>query len=39
LSMISSLYRWHLAESEASAELVADTIIGYLYDGIIVPRR
>ena len=39
LSMISSLYRWHLAESEASAELVADTIIGYLYDGITAPRH
>lgn len=39
LSMISSLYRWHLAESQASAELVADTIIGYLYDGIVTPRH
>jgi AcrR family transcriptional regulator len=39
LSMISSLYRWHLAESNASAELVADTIIGYLYDGILAPPR
>ncbi len=39
LSMISSLYRWHLAENEASAELVADTIIGYLYDGILAPPR
>jgi TetR/AcrR family transcriptional regulator, cholesterol catabolism regulator len=39
LSMISSLYRWHLAEDEASAELVADTIIGYLYDGILAPAR
>jgi AcrR family transcriptional regulator len=39
LSMISSLYRWHVAESEASAELVADTIVGYLYDGILAPPR
>ncbi len=38
LAMISSLNRWHLAESEASAELVADTIIGYLYEGIAAPR-
>jgi len=39
LAMISSLYRWHIAENEASAELVADTIIGYLYDGILAPSR
>ena len=39
LSMISSLHRWHLAENEASAELIADTIIGYLYDGILIPNR
>lgn len=38
LSMISSLYRWHLSEDDSSAELVADTIIGYLYDGILTRR-
>jgi AcrR family transcriptional regulator len=38
LSMISSLYRWHLSEDDSSAELVADTIIGYLYDGILARR-
>jgi AcrR family transcriptional regulator len=38
MSMISSLFRWHLAESETSAELVAETIIGYLYEGITVGR-
>jgi AcrR family transcriptional regulator len=39
LAMISSLYRWHLAESQASAELVADTIVGYLYEGIALPQH
>jgi AcrR family transcriptional regulator len=39
LSMISSLYRWHLAENDTSAELVADTIVGYIYDGILAPTR
>jgi TetR/AcrR family transcriptional regulator, cholesterol catabolism regulator len=39
LSMISSLYRWHLSEDETSANLVADTIIGYLYEGILAPSR
>ena len=39
LSMISSLYRWHLAESATSAELIADAIIGYLYDGITPARH
>ncbi|WP_051342632.1 TetR/AcrR family transcriptional regulator [Pseudonocardia spinosispora] len=38
LSMISSLHRWHLAEDQVSAELVADTIIGYLYEGILTGR-
>lgn len=38
LSMISSLYRWHLSEDDSSAELVADTIVGYLYDGILTRR-
>jgi AcrR family transcriptional regulator len=38
MSMISSLYRWHLSESATSAELIADTIIGYLYDGITLRR-
>jgi TetR/AcrR family transcriptional regulator, cholesterol catabolism regulator len=35
LSMISSSYRWHLSGNRSSADLVADTIIGYLYDGIL----
>jgi AcrR family transcriptional regulator len=39
LSTVSSLYRWHSSENEASADLVADTIIGYLYDGILAPRH
>jgi AcrR family transcriptional regulator len=39
LSTVSSLYRWHSSENEASADLVADTIIGYLYDGILAPRQ
>lgn len=34
LAMVSSLYRWHVAESASSAQLVADTIVSYLYDGI-----
>ncbi|MGV0790171.1 TetR/AcrR family transcriptional regulator [Mycolicibacterium sp. XJ1819] len=34
LSMMSSLHRWRLAENEASAELVTDTIVSYLYEGI-----
>jgi TetR/AcrR family transcriptional regulator, cholesterol catabolism regulator len=38
MGMISSLHRWHLAESEASAELVTDMIISYLYEGIL-PQR
>jgi AcrR family transcriptional regulator len=38
LAMISSLHRWHLTEDLASAELMADTIIGYLYDGILSHR-
>lgn len=35
LSMISSLYRWHQSEDERSAGLVADTIISYLYEGVL----
>lgn len=35
LSMISSLYRWHVSEDPSSANLVADTIIGYLFEGIL----
>jgi AcrR family transcriptional regulator len=38
MSMISSLYRWHLVENATSAELVADTIVGYLYEGILLGR-
>lgn len=39
LSMISSLYRWHLSEDERSASLVADTIISYLYEGVLARPR
>ena len=35
MGMISSLHRWHLAESEASAELVTDMMISYIYEGIL----
>ncbi len=35
LSMISSSYRWHLAGNRSSADLVGDTIISYLYDGML----
>jgi TetR/AcrR family transcriptional regulator, cholesterol catabolism regulator len=38
LAMISSLYRWHLAENEPAAELVADTIVSYLFEGILYSR-
>ena len=38
MAMFSTLQRWHVAESEASAELVADTILGYLYEGILAQR-
>lgn len=37
ISMISSLYQWHLGENEASANLVSDTIISYLFEGIQRP--
>jgi len=37
ISMISSLYLWHLGEDEASANLVTDTLIGYLFEGIQKP--
>lgn len=37
ISMISSLYQWHLGEDEASANLVSDTIISYLFEGIQRP--
>ncbi|HEY1971856.1 MAG TPA: TetR/AcrR family transcriptional regulator [Pseudonocardia sp.] len=39
LAMISSLYRWHLAENEASAELIADTVLAYIYEGVLTPKR
>jgi len=39
LAMISSLYRWHLAENEPAAELVADTIVSYLFEGILSSAR
>ena len=37
ISMISSLYQWHLGEDEASANLVSDTIVSYLFEGIQRP--
>jgi len=39
LATISSLYRWRLAENEASAELIADTVLAYLYEGVLAPKR
>jgi AcrR family transcriptional regulator len=39
LAMISSLYRWHVVESEPAAELVADTIVSYLFEGILNSAR
>ncbi|NDJ91799.1 TetR/AcrR family transcriptional regulator [Mycolicibacter kumamotonensis] len=35
LAMISSLNRWHLIQGQASADLIADTIVAYLYEGIV----
>jgi hypothetical protein len=37
MSMFSSLYQWHLGEDETSANLVSDTIISYLFEGIVKP--
>ena len=37
ISMFSSLYQWHIGEDEVSANLVADTIISYLFEGINKP--
>ena len=39
LSMISSLYRWRLVEDIGSGDMVAHSIISYLYDGILVRPR
>jgi Tetracyclin repressor-like, C-terminal domain len=35
VSTFSSLYQWHLGEDEMSANLVVDTILSYLFEGIL----
>ena len=37
VSTFSSLYQWHIGEDETSANLLVDTVLSYLFEGILRP--